>query len=225
MQKPSGGFAHLYNIPRKQKDEKTQLLYFSGEAALAMARMYTITKDERYIEAAEQALDSLVGWYDFFAGGYFYGEEHWTCIAAEASWPRLKHDRYRSFCSGYARFLRMQQPRAGEFPDQSDLSGAYGFSPFVLPHNTPAGSRTEAMISAYLLGKYHGKAEPAILAQIERAMSYALGQQVRPGNDWNVSPLAVGEGAIPGSPINRTVRIDYVQHVCSAMLRTSELLD
>lgn len=225
MQLDNGGFAHLYDIPNKARDEKTQLLYFSGEAALAMARMYVITKDERYIRSAERALDHLVGWYDFFAGGFFYGEEHWTCIASEAAWPHLKHDRYREFCSGYARFLRMQQPLAGEFPDQTDLAGSYGFSPFVLPHNTPAGSRTEAMISSYLLTKYHGKPDAAILTQIKRAMSFALGQQVRPGNDWNVVPKAVGMGAIPGSPIDRTVRIDYVQHVCSAMIRTAELME
>ncbi len=32
-------------------------------------------------------LDWLVNWYDFFMGGFFYGEEHWTCIAAEAAYP------------------------------------------------------------------------------------------------------------------------------------------
>ena len=30
---------------------------------------------------------------------------------------------------------------------------------------------------------------------------------------------------MPGSPIDRNVRIDYVQHVCSAMIRASEWID
>jgi hypothetical protein len=30
---------------------------------------------------------------------------------------------------------------------------------------------------------------------------------------------------MPGSPINRSVRIDHVQHVCSAFIRASEWID
>jgi len=225
MQKDNGDFCHHYNIPRKERDEKTQLLYFTGEAALAMVLMHEITGDERYLRSAERALDYLVGWYDFFVGGFIYGQEHWTCIASEAAWPALKHDRYREFCDGYAKFLRMQQVTAGDFPDQPDVTGAYNVSPFVLPNNTPSGSQSEAMISAYLLGVHHGKPNPAIRAQVLRAMHYVLGQQIREESAWDVAPAAHGIGAIPGSPIDRKVRIDYVQHVCSAMIRTSELIE
>jgi hypothetical protein len=93
----------------------------------------------------------------------------------------------------------------------------------VLPYNTPAGSRTEAMVSAYELDRDHGDDGAAILGQIRAALSYALGQQLRPDSDFD----AVGEadGGIPASPVDRTVRIDYVQHVCSAMLRASEIVE
>jgi hypothetical protein len=37
--------------------------------------------------------------------------------------------------------------------------------------------------------------------------------------------IGPGLGGMPGSPIDRTVRIDYVQHVCSAMIRASEFID
>jgi hypothetical protein len=30
---------------------------------------------------------------------------------------------------------------------------------------------------------------------------------------------------MPVSPIDRTVRIDYVQHVCSAMIRAAQWID
>jgi hypothetical protein len=75
MQRPDGSFAHLYNVPKAEKDEETELLYFSGEAALALAQMHIVHGDPRYIEATERALDDLVAWYDFFAGGFFVGEE------------------------------------------------------------------------------------------------------------------------------------------------------
>jgi hypothetical protein len=223
MQRPDGSFRHLYDIRARTPDESAQLLYYSGEAALALARMHAITGEARYAEAAGRALDWLVDWYDFFMAGFFYGEEHWTCIAAEAIWPAVKRDKYTEFCHGYGAFLRAQQPEPGDHPDEDDYAGAYSVTPFVVPYNTPAGSRTEAMISAYLLGKHHGSPDPRVAGQIRAALQYALAQQVRPDSDFNV--VGQGDGAIPGSPIDRNIRIDYVQHVCSAMIRASEWVD
>jgi len=223
MQRSDGSFRHLYSPATKQPDEKAELLYYSGEAALALARMYAVTGDPKYAKAAERALDWLVDWYDFFMGGFLYGEEHWTCIAAEAIWPAAKKPKYREFCDGYGAFLRMQQPHFGDHPDEDDFTGAYNFTPFVPPYNTPAGSRTEAMISAYLLGVHHGGGDAEIREQIALALQYALAQQIRPESDFNV--VGEGLGGMPGSPIDRNVRIDYVQHVCSAMIRASEWID
>jgi hypothetical protein len=224
MQRPDGSFAHVYDVKRASKDERTQLFYYAGEAALALARMHVVTGEARYRDAAERAIDALIAWYDFFLGGFFYGEEHWTCIAAEAAHPAVKKDAYRRFCSGFAGFLRTQQPRAGEHPDQEDFAGSYNFTPFLVPQNTPAGSRTESMISAYLLGVYDGQPEPAVRAQIEGALGYVLGQQIRAQSDFYVASGITGIGAVPGTPIDRQVRIDYVQHVGSAMIRYAALL-
>jgi hypothetical protein len=132
-------------------------------------------------------------------------------------------DRYREFCSDYAAFLRGQQFEEGEVPTQDDLPGAYSVTPFFVPHNTPVGSRSEAMISAYLLGRHHDTPDPEVRGQIVAALQYVLGQQIRPDNDFAV--VGPGRGGIPGSPIDRNVRIDFVQHVCSAFIRASEWID
>lgn len=223
MQRADGSFRHLYDPATQKPDDEAELLYYSGEASLALARMYVVTGDARYATAAEKGLDWLVHWYDFFMGGFFYGEEHWTCIAAEAAWPAAKNPAYKDFCHGYGRFLRGQQPEPGEHPDQDDFAGAYNVTSFVPPYNTPAGSRTEAMISSYLLGKHHGTPDAEVRGQIRAALQYALGQQIRPESDFNV--VGAGLGGMPGSPIDRNVRIDFVQHVCSAMIRASEWID
>ncbi len=222
MQRSDGSFRHLYDPAKKQATED-ELLYYSGEAALALARMHVVTGDPIYATAAEKALYWLVHWYDFFMGGFFYGEEHWTCIAAEAAWPSSKDPDYKEFCHGYGKFLRDQQPAVGEHPDQDDFAGAYNFTSFVPPYNTPAGSRTEAMISSYLLGRHHGTPDPDVREQIRAALQYTLGQQIRPEMEFNV--VGEGLGGMPGSPIDRNVRIDFVQHVCSAMIRASEWID
>jgi hypothetical protein len=223
MQRPDGSFRHLYNPITRVADDKTQLLYYSGEAALALTRMYVVTKDPRYRQGAERALDWLVDWYDFFMGGFIFGEEHWTCIAAEAIYPAVQNPKYREFCDAYGAFLRQQQPERGEHPDEDDLVGAYNVTPFVPPYNTPAGSRTEAMISAYLLGVHEGVPDDALRTQITATLQYTLGQQIRPENDFDV--VGDADGGIPGSPLERNVRIDFVQHVCSGMIRASEWID
>jgi len=223
MQRADGSFRHLYDVRTRTPDDTAELMYYAGEAALAIARMHAITGEPRYAAAAGRALDRIVDGYDFFLAGFFYWEEHWTCIAAEAIWPAVQRENYLEFCHGYGAFLRAQQAEAGEHPDEDDYAGAYNVTPFVAPYNTPAGSRTEAMISAYLLGEHHGAPDPAIAGQIRAALQYALGQQIRPDSDYNV--LGDGDGAMPGTPIDRNIRIDYVQHVCSAMIRASEWLD
>jgi hypothetical protein len=225
LQRPDGSYAHVYEVASETPDWDTQLLYFTGEAALAMARMYEVHGDPRYLASTERALDHLVAWYDFFAGGFFFGEEHWTCIASAAAWPHLKHRRYLDFCLGYGEFLRRQQVMPGDLPDQEDLVGTYGFTPFVVPNNTPAGSRTEAMISTYELARAHGEDPEELRQQILRAVTYTLGQQVREETGHTVSLAVEGIGAVPSSPIDRTVRIDFVQHVCSAMIRAVPLVD
>ena len=84
-------------------------------------------------------------------------------------------------------------------------------------------SRTEAMISSYLLGVHRKSPDLAVRGQIRAALAYVIGQQITKDSDFGVVGSAVG--GMPGSPIDRSVRIDYVQHVCSAMLRASEWID
>ena len=80
------------------------------------------------------------------------------------------------------------------------------------------------MISTYLLGARHGHEDPELWKQITRAMRFSLSQQLRADTMYRVPPHVHGLGGVSGSPIDRAVRIDYVQHVCSAMIRSSEIL-
>jgi hypothetical protein len=221
MQRDDGSFRHIYDPRTKQPDDRAMLPYYSGEASLALARMGVVTGDARYTRAAERGLDWLTSWYDFFLGGFVYFEEHWTCIAAEAVWPAVQKPAYKRFCDGYAEFLRSQQPARGDHPDEDDWAGAYGVTPFLVPYNTPAGSRSEAMLSTYLLDVHHGAPDAATEGQIHAALGYVLGQQIRPDSDF--SSVGAADGGIPNNPIEHKVRIDYVQHVCSAMIRASEV--
>ena len=163
MQLPNGDFRHIYWPDRDLREENIRLPYYSGEAALALARLAALPETPpelaaRYAEAADRALTFLTGpYYDFFVGQFVFAEDHWTCLAADALWDRLSDDhrrRYTDFCDHFVGFLRDMQFSDEEAitRDQPDIAGAYGFSPILPPHDTPVGSRSECAISVWRNG-------------------------------------------------------------------------
>ncbi|HEY3355665.1 MAG TPA: hypothetical protein VGQ83_20605 [Polyangia bacterium] len=223
MQKPGGDFAHVFRLADRRPDPAPKYLYYDGEAALALARAYAAFGEPQVLAALRRALDYLTGAaYAHFAGQFFFGEDHWTCVAAEAAWPHLRDPRYERFCRQYGRFMRYSQFGPGEHPP--DFAGAYGFTPFFPPHTTPAGSRTEAMISAYLLGRHHGRPDERIRRQCLLALSWLLRQQLTADNCYLCRDPARADGGFVQNPVSRHVRIDFIQHIGSAMLRMADLL-
>ncbi len=223
MQRDDGEFCHRYDVAAHQRKCKDKLLYYSGEAALALAMAYKLLGDERYKKATEKALDYLTGEnYWPLPMKFLFGEDHWTCIAAEEAWPALKKDRYAEFCYEFARFQRRHQFDASDH--FADYEGGYGITPFFPPHLTPAGSRTEAMVSTYDLSRHRGETSGTIAAQIVRAFKYIVRHQVRRENAYLFARPKYTVGAIRKSPIKYDVRIDYVQHTVAAMVRALDLV-
>ena len=220
MQRPDGSFAHIYDVKKAAKDEKRQMLYFSGEAALALARMYEVHEQPRYLDATERALDNLVSWYDFVLGAFFYGEEHWTCIAAAEASDRIDMPEALDFCERWAGFNNEVQYREGETPWPS--SGGYGVGPLLVPRLTPVASRTEAFISTYEMAHRAGHDTAELRAQVERGLGMLLRYRWDPGPTHLLADPLEAHGGIPGSPVELEVRNDYVQHACSAMIRWSD---
>ena len=70
MQRLEGRFNHVFNSNFTFK-EKERIIYYEGEAVLALCKIYDLTKDERYINAARKAID-----YYILSGYEAYGD-HW----------------------------------------------------------------------------------------------------------------------------------------------------
>jgi len=224
MQKDSGDFCHQYNPGTKEKNCKDILLYYSGEASLALAKLYQITKDPAYVGPLERALDFLVGEkYDFFLGQFFISEDHWTCIAAEAVPPSLRKERYARFCYAFAGLNRRAQVPQGDGP-MEDLWGAFALTALFMPHNTPAGSRTEANVATYLLSQKRKEPQPEILDTIRRSVRYLVDQQLRPESAYLFPDPGAAVGGMMQTPLRASIRIDYVQHAAAAMARALPLI-
>jgi hypothetical protein len=235
MQKPDGDFCHLYRPRSDERDTRTKLLYYSGEALFALAKLLQAGVDDpRYVDALTRGLDHLTGAaYAYFAGQFFYGEDHWTCLAADAGWERLPPARrlaYARFCDGFASFLARQQFTADDaiVAAQPDFLGAYGFSPLLPPHATPVGSRSEALLSIYAMDRRRGPegaaGARAARRQLLEGLGFLLRHQITDDAAYLMPAPDRARGGFLMSDVKRYVRIDFIQHACSAMLRAADLL-
>ena len=224
MQRKNGDFCHVY-LPRTgQKQCNDVLLYYSGEAALALAKLWQRNRDPTLLPHIERALDFLTDTkYRFFLGQFFISEDHWTCIAADAAKQAVTKLGYARFCRAFADLNRKVQI-GRSFGQLGHLAGAFSITPFFLPHNTPVGSRTEANIATYRLLRHHGIEAPLVRDTILAAARYLVAQQIGPQNDYLYQAGDAAHGAITQTPARASVRIDYVQHAAAAILGALPLL-
>lgn len=222
LQREDGELMHEFDLA-EQRPIDVQHMYYSGEAAFALLRAHEVLGDERDLEAARRLMAHLTGaGWDFLGSRYYYGEEHWTCIAAGEGRGRADSEDAIDFCSRWLEFNDLLQYRAGETPWSSE--GGFGVGPVLLPRLTPVGSRTEAFINTYLLLRHHGRDTTQARAVVERGLAELLRWRWAPGPTHLFADPAGAHGGMPGSPVDLTSRNDFVQHAGSAWIRWAQVL-
>jgi len=223
MQRDDGDFYHLFDLRKGAPRQGVRLMFYSEEAALALVMAHEAIGDARYLRAASRALDFLTERkYDFFVGRFIYGADHWTCIAAEEAWPRLKTPGYLDFCRGYAEFIRRMQYAPGEWRN-ADFAGHYGFSALMVPQAPAAAGFSEAVVSTYLLSEHHKAPDEALKAQAFEGLAALTRDQLRLDNAYLATAPFRARGGIRRSLVEPEVRIDFAQHAVAALIRGSEL--
>jgi hypothetical protein len=224
QERADGEFMHEFDREAGRPID-VQYVYYSGEATLALARAHSLTGDAGDLAAATRGLSHLVGpaW-KFFGDRYYFGEEHWTCQAMEDLWDRAPDRAALDFCTRWQAYGRKLQLHAGDAVYDAD--GAIGVGPIFTPRLTPVASRAEAGIATLdVLLREHTDGVEALDDQQRRALALLVRRQLRPGPVAIFSNPDEVYGAMPGSEVDLALRIDYVQHAGSAMLRWLDLAD
>ncbi len=202
-----------------------QYLYFTGEAALALSRIHAVLHDPADLDAAKRALAHLVGpGWSFFGSRYYWSEEHWTCQALADLWDRAPSEEALAFCLRWHAYQRRIQFAPGE--SAFDAEGAFGFGNFINPRVTPASSRGEAAGATLAALRRAHPQDPEVgrlETELRRAMAFVLRQQLRPGPRHLFRDPDAVYGALPGSLVDWSLRIDYAQHAGSMLVRWLEL--
>ncbi len=216
QQRQDGEFMHTFDLESGRPIDE-QKAYFTGEAALALARIHRLTRNPRHLEAARRALAFLV-WRPLWASGtrYIWAPEHWTCQAAEELWERAPDARALEFCLQWQQFLRAS---ASEDPA---TAGAVATTPYAAIHYTPSASSTEAAVATLHAAAMAGL-DPQQIAELEaglrQTLRLLLNAQFLPGPVHLMRDPQAAYGAFPSGNVEYAVRIDFPQHAGMAMLR------
>jgi hypothetical protein len=207
--------ADLEDEARKKKKEP---VYYQGEAALGLLRLYAVDSQPSYLDAARKAADYVVQIRDVDVSQDNQEHDHWISYVFNDLYRVAKDDAYVEHAYKIARAILNKQHRAANAPSP-DWAGT-----FYEGQTTPGSTRLEAYASDIALSRFAGRPDAWLLEPAREVASSMLGQQFRDDSGYWLRNPKKSEGGVRESLSVQDVRIDYVQHAMSGWLHLARAL-
>ncbi len=220
MQNRDGSFVTKFTPSEGGKDSLHVSQYYPGEAALGLLMLYKMDRSQHWLDAATKALAYLT------KTRHMTTSDQWTLIACAKllslnNYPENILPRQKTI--SYARQVSLAiLEEQILYSNQKHLIGSFNKE----GRTTPTATRVEALFAILdILGQKDVMLQNQILSSIHSAIGFLINAQVTEGKYAGGIPRSGGLSAVNRMFAQRAgeIRIDYVQHMLSALIRFEQV--